>query len=483
MSVLSWVAIGLIVACLYWSILHWGIAILERIAGPKWRIPNGSIIERFTNGRASSENWQQYGSVYRLWSGPHPEIVITTPKDFKNFSSDANDHGKPHNMNFGWYLGQVLGQCLGFHNGQSWVRMRKVFDPTFTHSAAVARIETVENAARIYVERLPRLATGFGEKGDADSFELSVAEAFAKFPYFLTACTIYGAMTEAEENNLWRMTNKRIALVPYFVIGGPYRFGLATRLFDHTAIRRLREFESEWTEFHHRIVQERRKQGERPPIIAYWEHYESGNINLPELLQTLDELLILNLDVIAHVITWFITLVADHDTVKEELCEEIAANQHDLSQYITKSDTHLHRCFTESMRIQPFTIFTPGEYSNQVKNFDGVLVKPGTQILLDVLAINVRNPFWGPDSEAFKPSRFKSLKSSELRYNVHSFGIGSRKCMGQYVASHIVKALVVNLFSKYDVVLANKHEEAHGYNVDKSGWTPKAGGSLLLTKK
>src|SRR6187549_1407788 len=101
-------------------------------------------------------------------------------------------------MNFGWYLGQVLGQCLGFHNGQSWVRLQKVFDPTFTHSAAVARIETVDSAARAYVERLPRLATSFSEKDDAGSFELSVAEAFTKFPYFMTASTIYGAMTEAE---------------------------------------------------------------------------------------------------------------------------------------------------------------------------------------------------------------------------------------------------------------------------------------------
>jgi hypothetical protein len=35
-------------------------------------------------------------------------------------------------------------------------------------------------------------------------------------------------------------------------------------------------------------------------------------------------------------------------------------------------------------------------------------------ILVDTLAINVRNPFWGRDSEAFNPSRFKTIKQSDV---------------------------------------------------------------------
>ncbi|MCJ1286803.1 hypothetical protein MMC26_006149 [Xylographa opegraphella] len=410
--------------------------------------------------------------------------VITTPGDFKNFSSDAGDHGKPHNMNLGWYLGQVLGQCLGFLGGDDWIRMRKIFDPTFTHSAAVARIDIVDSAARDYVEKLPRLATSSSDKDATKSFTLSIVEAFTKFPYFLTARAIYGPMTETEEDDPWRLTEKRIALGPYFLGGGPYRFATAAWLFDRNAIRRLRKYESEWRDYNARMVQVRRAWGERPPIMTYWEEHGKGNMSLPELLQTLDELLMLNLDVITHVLTWFITLVADHDLVKRDLCDEVAANQADLLQYITKVDTHLHRCFAESMRVRPFTIFTPGEYSNKVKDFHGVLVKPGTQILLDVLAINVRNPFWGANSETFYPSRLKDIKPSDLRYNLHSFGIGSRKCMGQYVATHIVKALVLHLFKEYEVVVSKERKGGDdSYDVDKSSWTPKAGVCLRLTRR
>ena len=62
----------------------------------------------------------------------------------------------------------------------------------------------------------------------------------------------------------------------------------------------------------------------------------------------------LNLDVITHVITWFITLVADHEHVKRELHDEVAAHKDNLFDYLAKTDSHLHRCFVESMRVRPF---------------------------------------------------------------------------------------------------------------------------------
>jgi hypothetical protein len=62
----------------------------------------------------------------------------------------------------------------------------------------------------------------------------------------------------------------------------------------------------------------------------------------------------LNLDVITHVITWFITLVAAHEVAKDTLLEEIAASESSLQEYIAKTDSHLHRCFVESMRLRPF---------------------------------------------------------------------------------------------------------------------------------
>lgn len=62
-----------------------------------------------------------------------------------------------------------------------------------------------------------------------------------------------------------------------------------------------------------------------------------------------------NLDVFTHVITWFITLVADHEEIKQELRDEVMANKDNILGYLAETNTHLHRCFYESMRIRPFT--------------------------------------------------------------------------------------------------------------------------------
>ncbi|RMZ66109.1 cytochrome P450 monooxygenase [Pyrenophora seminiperda CCB06] len=408
------------------------------------------------------------------------------------------------NVNLGWFVEKLLGQAMGLLYGPDWKRLRKIFDPAFTHAAAVTRIDGVVSAARQYVEELPQMALGGPRQASHDqaSYSIPVQKAFTKFSYFLTAKTIYGPMTREEETELWQVTEKRVMLNQYWVGGGIYRFETTARLHDKLAVQRLEEFIHEWHDYNVRIVDVRRRRGESPPIITYWEELEAGNISSTELLQTLDELLMLNLDVITHVTTWFITLMATHEQATNELREEIATYKDDLNQYLASTSTHLHRSFLESMRIRPFAIFTIGESSSSVKNFHGVLVKPNTQVLVDVLAINVRNPFWGPNSEAFDPGRLKNIKPSDvrkisasfsynkganfmpqLRYNLHSFGIGSRKCMGQFVAGHIVKSLVVHLFDRYDVQSIDENKANASASAGMGSWTPKSDAVLRLTRR
>ena len=212
--------------------------------------------------------------------------VITTPEALKHFGSDANDHPKTPNVNLGWFVGHLLGQAMGLLYGKDWRRLRKIFDPAFTRSAAVARIDSVDHAARKYVEGLHLLARkpprSVAEK-DGISFALPVQKAFTKFPYFLTASTIYGPMTEAEESDLWTVTEKRIALNQYWIGGGPYRSETLAKWFDPGAVRRLKEFNQEWYDYNARMVQVRRGRGVTAPIITYWQEYEHGNMAAVEV--------------------------------------------------------------------------------------------------------------------------------------------------------------------------------------------------------
>lgn len=176
---------------------------------------------------------------------------------------------------------------MGLLSGKDWKRVRQIFNPPFTHTAAVTQIDIIERAARKYVEELPLYADkttrNTSEKDDNHSFKLPVLKAFTKFPYFLTAAVIYGPMTETEEHDLWNVTEKRLALNPYMFGGGPYRFGLAAWLFDRAAVQRLKDYNREWRDYNVRMVQVRRASGEKTPIISYWEEYETGNMTLEEV--------------------------------------------------------------------------------------------------------------------------------------------------------------------------------------------------------
>ncbi|EED12035.1 hypothetical protein TSTA_001070 [Talaromyces stipitatus ATCC 10500] len=48
-------------------------------------------------------------------------------------------------------------------------------------------------------------------------------------------------------------------------------------------------------------------------------------------------------------------------------------------------------------------------------------------VLVDTLSINVQNPFWGSDSDRYNQDRFKSIKQTDLLYNLYVFGFGHKK--------------------------------------------------------
>ena len=187
----------------------------------------------------------------------------------------------------GWFLGELLGQCMGLLSGKDWKRVRQIFNPPFTHTAAVNQIDMIEGAARKFVEKLPLYADETTRNTDGkdnnNSFKLPVLKAFTKFPYFLTAAAIYGPMTETEEHDLWSVTENRLALNRYMFGGGPYRFETVAWLFDRAAVQRLRDYNRQWHSYNARMVQVRRARGEKTPIISYWSEYEIGNMTLEEV--------------------------------------------------------------------------------------------------------------------------------------------------------------------------------------------------------
>jgi hypothetical protein len=86
------------------------------------RFPNGQgDVAKLLKGEKNCEEWnKEHGSIYRVWSGTTPEIVLTRRKDIKKVFKDSNTHLKAVNNDAGWLMSQSLGQCLGLVSGVEW---------------------------------------------------------------------------------------------------------------------------------------------------------------------------------------------------------------------------------------------------------------------------------------------------------------------------------------------------------------------------
>lgn len=70
-------------------------------------------------------------------------------------------------------------------------------------------------------------------------------------------------------------------------------------------------------------------------------------------MHSLDEIILTNLDVMVHAITWVITLIAENKQVQQDVRDEVQANWDNLHEYVSRSDTNLHRSFMETIRLRP----------------------------------------------------------------------------------------------------------------------------------
>lgn len=216
--------------------------------------------------------------------------VITTPEDVRIFHSEPEKHCKPQDGNFGWFAGQLLGHCLGLLEGDEWKRQRQIFEPPLRHSAAIARIHITEASAKSFVESLSYSAPvkeAVDEKFETEEFQqrtftLHAISAFMKLPFYTTADLLYGELSKDEEKELWDLAEMHMAVLPYAVIGGPYRLK-AGRWFDPGAYRKLKEYQDGWRDCNKRMVKKRRAQGINVAVVSYWDEYEAGKVTLTEV--------------------------------------------------------------------------------------------------------------------------------------------------------------------------------------------------------
>ncbi|THC96849.1 hypothetical protein EYZ11_003673 [Aspergillus tanneri] len=417
--------------------LEWRYPILhkdrrKKIPSCRYVWPNGQgDTAKFLDGIENSGTWEkQNGSLQAVFK-------------------DSDKHSKAPANNSGFYMSQLLGQCVGLISGRDWQAVRKVAEVPFGHRAISSRIPDFE---RHVTEQFQKLHL----YGNLDQGLIHPTDDLKMLPFWIVAEVFYGHLPTFLIKELDDLAPLRERVFKYVIKGGIHRFSW-TRWLPTAANADLNKFKQAWRGFNHRALRYAQANNLQVPIAHMQAAVAAGQITEEQLLQTLDEALYANLDVTTGGLSWNLVFLAAHPEVQSQLRHEIseAESKNELHAYITNRATYLAACVLESSRLRPLAAFSVPQAAPTAREINGYIIPAGTSFIVDSYALNVRNEAWMPDNNAYRPERFLGGRGSDRRYLFWRFGFGPRQCMGKHVADMVIRTTLAHLVHHYDLSLLN----------------------------
>ncbi|KAL6808125.1 cytochrome P450 [Trichoderma camerunense] len=388
-----------------------------------YRWPNGQGDgAKFMDGIQNSVAWfKKYGHLYRIWSGMSPEIVLTQPEQLQIVFHDSDKHKKAINNDSGYFMGQLLGQCVGLISPPQWQGVRTITEVPFRHQTSIANTGVIEEFVCDYFSKLEI-------EGNLSRGMLHPTHDLKMLPFWVVCYFLYGRLPVHMTEALKDLVECREELMRDVIKGGISRFSFS-RLLPTAANRRLREFKDRWLLFNRTAEEYARTHGTNCPIISMFDAVRLGTISEDQLLQTLDETLFANLDVTTGGLAWNPVFLAAYPTCQQRLRQEMqdVLDQAAMQKYLQNPSTYLQACILESSRLRPLAAFSVPQSAPTPRVLDGYIIPASTNFIVDAYALNVRNSYWAPDNETFRPDRFLGRKNMELRYQFWRFGFGPRQ--------------------------------------------------------
>ena len=363
-------------------------------------------------------------------------------------------HIKGENMDSGWLLGQLLGECLGLLHQDRWSKVHKVFNKHFERRISTTYLPYVEHRVQEHLslfQQTNELAQG--------QYLLRTSEDLKLLAFLTIADVLYGPLSSQLDQQLRNLIPLRERLWQMAIKGGFSRFSIS-QYFPSETNRMLREFQRKWRGFNHDALERAKRDYPDSPIVSLFDAMEKGDISNVELLHTLDEILFANLDVTVGNFSWNPVFLAAYPEVQNELYKEIsrcARSKQPSWGYITRNDTMLMACIRESARLKPMAAFSLAQAAPTERIIDGFVIPARTNFLVDSNAVNILDPFWGEDSDVYRPQRFLEMqRATSLRYQFWRFGFGPRQCLGRDVADLLLKVMLMRLVENFHLDLRTK---------------------------
>jgi cytochrome P450 len=415
----------------------------RRAPSPPARLLGGHLHELRQRPLAFiDEAMRTYGDVIRLRLGSvdahlvcHPDgvsqILQRSPRSFDKQTRAFNQ------------LRRLFGKGLVTSEGETWLRQRRIAQPSF-HRESLAAYGAV--MARAAAELVQRWARAVQDRGPLD-----VSAQMTDLSLRIIGETLLGTdlsvessvIRDAVECALAEMNRRFTSIVdlPLFV---PTHRNRRLR----AALRTLDELVAS------KIAARQARQDEPNDMLTALLHARDSNtgqaMSERQLRDEVLTLLVAGHETVASALTWTLYLLARHPAIQRQLRAELGSVLGDRPPTVDDLPklTLNRMIIQESMRLYP-PIWLIGRRVVEDVEIGGCHIAAGSRIFVSPYATH-RHPDHWPHPSVFDPARFTpEQEATRSRFVYFPFGGGPRVCIGNTFALMELQLVVATVIQSY----------------------------------
>ncbi|XP_028412130.1 cytochrome P450 monooxygenase tcpC-like isoform X2 [Dendronephthya gigantea] len=433
----------------------------ERMPGELPKLPFGHFNEVNFFGRDLS---RKHGAIYFIWHCLTPVVIISDAKAIRTFYTDHYSHERESDMTcLGAVFKGILGRCLATSHGRDDVRRcRGPFEKYFSASATANHMRLIGKECQAFMNTLP---VGVPIDLKASRLEDITLRVVTHVVYGKEVLEKYFEKIVELQHHLL----KTLSLINV----GTTRLPFYSKLPNSTNYRAAC-FNQEWTKFNRflfGLFEEGKISGEDGLFFETMALLKTRALDIEEeeLLHSIDEILLLNIDVSFAATSFALSDLARYQDIQTKLRAQIddvlQGCESSSCEDLDKKLPYLEMVLKESARLHPaLALSLPEKTVKSVTDLGGYQISQGTPVCVDTYSLNYSPTYWN-DPEEFNPERF-STGRQRVPGSFFQFGMGPRKCLGYRFALAITRVVVVSFLQNFQLRLS---ENTSYEKVKKSG--------------
>jgi cytochrome P450 len=412
----------------------------------------GNLVE-FVNGRTETLDnfFKKYGSIFRIWIGPSPWIVVSDPEDVKQILTNKGDcYEMPLRINLELFIGNGLLRS----RGEFWKRQRKLLNPLFSiPNLRILQPTMVEITRRLIEKWNAKLQSGDLVLDMFHEMQNLTLDIIGKCAFGLEFDFLNDKLMPPEQKKIFSefidflSSNEPNQIFSMLTISFPILNKIPSK-FRNEARRKINNLDT----LSKQIIQKRRASTDnQKDLLGILVHtkVEGESMSDEQICDEMRTFLLAGHETTSSTLQWALYHLSKNPEVVKKITEEVNSvigdrdpTYDDISQL-----RYISMVINETMRVNP-TVPILARASVKENTIHGYTIPKGVFILTPPWLVHHNPEVWA-NPETFDPMRWKERDSEANPYSFFPFSSGPRACIGKHFSLIETKIAIAMIFRSF----------------------------------